>query len=133
MKRWDLWGWFKLWAASFKKWPEAPEVNQLAATRAILDRELDKAKDLENIVVCDGPLEFAVSFERHAALELIAFVKARKKSVDAAFYQADGQKWGDAAILAFWNLVDQHDPNALDPAIGGLRSMAEAMRREATQ
>jgi len=127
-----FWPWLKRWAATFKTRPEVVEVDQLAATRAILEQEIENAK-AGDIVECDGPLEFAANFERQAALELIAFVKSRRQKVTDLFKIADAAGWNPLTISTFWGFEDVYDPNALDPAIGGLRGMAEAMRLEATR
>lgn len=132
MKRLKAWAWWlRTWARTFKERPEA-EVDQLAATRAILAQEIDAAADGTTVFEGDA-LSFAADFERQAALELIAFVKKRRGSICHDFTVADVAEWDDEARAVFWESEDQFDPMALDPAIGGLRSMAEAMRLEATR
>jgi len=130
-----LW-WLKTWARTFKARPDDIEIDQLEATRAILSREIETVGAFGNNLAemtGDGPLAFAADFERQAALELCSFVKARKSSIRVAFVAADAAQWDSLARVAFWETEDRFDPNALDSAIGGLRSMAGAMRLEATR
>lgn len=128
-----LW-WLRTWARTFKDRPGQVEVSQLATTREILAREIETKAATEGNAILEGnALSFAADFERQAALELCQFVKARAKDISESFQLADVRKWEPLARKIFWEFEDEFDPNALDSAIGGLRSMAQAMRLEATR
>jgi len=130
-----LW-WLKTWARTFKARPDDIEIDQLEATRAILSREIEAKAAFEDItgdITADGPLGFAAAFERQAAVELCDLVRTRAMEISNNFQVADSRGWEPEARAIFWELEDRFDPFTLDSAIGGLRSMAEAMRLEATR